>query len=215
MRWRLREAIDFPVEDAVIDVFDVPTGGRTQGRMLNAVAARRSVVDQHAAGLAWSSRFDVIDVPEMVLRNLAARIPASANGIAFLHLGESMATIVLVRGSTFYFSRQMVLQTGPQPLDAAPGETILDATSVALELQRSLDYYERHFDQPPITQVCIAPAGPRARALMDALSAETGLSVSEFDLNAQLQCAAPVDPRTQQSCLLAVGAALRVERRTL
>jgi len=46
MRWRLKETIDIRVEDAVIDVFDVPTQNRGgQGRMMYAVAAQRSAVD--------------------------------------------------------------------------------------------------------------------------------------------------------------------------
>ena len=53
MRWRLRDAIDFRVEDAVIDVIDVPSQGRGgQSRMLYAVAARRTAVDRHAALLS-------------------------------------------------------------------------------------------------------------------------------------------------------------------
>lgn len=215
MRWRLREAIEFPVEEAVIDVFDSPSGSRSQGRMLYAVAARRSVIEQQSALLAWNPRFDVIEVPELVLRNLASRASASGNGVAFLHLDGSTATVVLVRGSTFYFSRQMVLQTALQLGVAGEGEPAIDAASVALELQRSLDYYERHFDQPPINQVWIGPAGPQAHSLVESLAAETGLAVGEFDLNAQLQCVAPVEARIQKACLLAVGAALRVERRTL
>src|SRR5579859_7031424 len=42
MRWRLKDSIDFRVEDAVIDVFDIPDQNRGgNGRMVYAVAARR------------------------------------------------------------------------------------------------------------------------------------------------------------------------------
>src|SRR5208282_1745258 len=53
MRWRLKDAIDFRVEDAIIDVFDVPDQNRGgHGRMMYAVAARRGAIDRHAAALA-------------------------------------------------------------------------------------------------------------------------------------------------------------------
>ena len=59
MRWRLRDSIDFRVEDAVIDVFDVPAQSRGgQGRMMYAVAARRSAVDRQAATLASLDTLD-------------------------------------------------------------------------------------------------------------------------------------------------------------
>jgi len=209
MRWRLRDSIDFRVEDAVIDLFDVPAQSRGgQGRMMYAVAARRSSVDRQAAVLASSSSLDVVDVPELCLRNLAGLLPSAANGIAMLYLGGNSATVILVRGATFYFARQMNISAG-----GSGGR--LSSESVILELQRSLDYYERHFDQPPITRVAIAPAGAQAAELAASLGEESGFEVTLFDLNELMQCAAPLDIETQSACLLAVGAALRQEHRSL
>ena len=218
MCWRLRDAIDFRVEDAVIDVIDVPTQGRSgQSRMLYAVAARRTAVERHAAQLGGVASFDVVDVPELCLRNLATLVPTADRGVALLHLGETAATVVLVRGRTFYFARQMDLQaTLRYSLNAdKPVEGRVDPTGVVLELQRSLDYYERHFDQPPITRIAIAPAGSRADLLAADLHRETGLEVEPLDLNKLLRCEQPVEPATQAVCLLAVGAALREEHRSL
>ena len=39
-----------------------------------------------------------------------------------------------------------------------------------LELQRSLDYYERHFDQPPITRIVVSPGSARGAMLADDLA---------------------------------------------
>jgi MSHA biogenesis protein MshI len=216
MRWRLKDSIDFGVEDAVIDLFAVPEQNRgSHGRMMYAVAARRSAIDRHASALAAVPAFDVIDVPELCLRNLAALLPAAAAGVALLYLGETAATIVLVRGTTFYLARHMDLL--PAPLAAAQdvAGARVDAASVVLELQRSLDYYERHFDQPPITRIAVSPAGPRADELALGLGRETGLEVASLDLNVLLACATPIEPAAQAACLLAVGAALREEHRSL
>ena len=216
MRWRLKEAIDFRVEDAIIDVFDVPTQNRGgQGRMMYAVAARRASVERYSAALAGTPSFDVIDVPELCLRNLAALLPAAANGVALLHLGELAATIVLLRGKTFYFARQMDLQATLRISAGMALDARLDAGSVVLELQRSLDYYERHFDQPPITRIAVSPAGPRATQLAADLARETGLEASTLELGSILSCAAPFEAEAQVTCLLAVGAALREEHRSL
>jgi MSHA biogenesis protein MshI len=217
MRWRLKETIDFRVEDAVIDVFDVPGQNRGgHGRMMYAVAARRSAIERYTDVLTAVPAFDVIDVPELCLRNLAALLPAAAPGVAVLYLAETSATIILVRGSTFYFARQMELNAAMQQGGAKAGGARLDSTaSVVLELQRSLDYYERHFDQPPITRIAVSPAGPRAAELARQLGSETGFEVNTLDLNELLTCATPIEPEAQAACLLAVGAALREERRSL
>lgn len=215
MRWRLKDSIDFRVEDAVIDVFEVPDQSRgSHGRMMYAVAARRSAVDTHTQALAGSPGFDAIDVPELCLRNLAALLPMASAGVALLHLGESTASIVLVRGKTFYLARQVELF--PADAKAADGrEGRINAAGVVLELQRSLDYYERHFDQPPITRIAVSPAGARADELARELGRETGFEVAALDLNVLLSCKTPIEESAQASCLLAVGAALREEHRSL
>ncbi len=216
MRWRLRDSIDFRVEDAVIDVFDIPPQSRgSQGRMMYAVAARLGAVEKQSAILGALATFDVVDVPELCLRNLAGLLPTAANGIAMLHLSDATATVVLVRGTTFYFARQMNLQMSAPGGDRGAADGHLSSESVVLELQRSMDYYERHFDQPPITRIAIAPIGDRAAALAAELGRESGFEVTTLDLNSLMQCATPLSLQTQADCLLAVGAALRQEHRSL
>jgi MSHA biogenesis protein MshI len=216
MRWRLKDSIDFRVEDAVIDVFDVPPQSRGGvGRMMYAVAARRAAVERCTAALAAAPLFDVVDVPELCLRNLAARMPEAAGGVAMLHLGERSASVILVRGTTFYFSRQTELRPAPAGFADADDAAQLDSDAIVLELQRSLDYYERHFDQPPISRIALSPLSDRARALSEALNRDTGFEVTALDLNALLGVEQPIEPRVQAACLMAVGAAIREERRTL
>ena len=216
MRWRLKETIDFRVEDAVIDVFDVPAQNRGgQGRMMYAVAAQRSAVEQHSGALAEVPTFDVIDVPELCLRNLAILLPAAAAGVALLHLGETTACVILVREKTFYFARQMDLHTIKSTAADADSEARLDVGSIVLELQRSLDFYERHFDQPPITRIAVSPSGKRATLVAADLGRETGFEVETLDLAALLRCEAPIEAAVDPGCLLAVGAALREVHRSL
>jgi MSHA biogenesis protein MshI len=216
MRWRLKEAIDFRVEDAVIDIFGVPSQNRGgQGRMMYAVAAQRSAVDRHSAALVEVPTFDVVDVPELCLRNLATLLPEAAAGVALLYLGETTAIVILVRGTTVYFARHMNLQAA---LPIAPGndpEARLDAGNIVLELQRSLDYYERHFDQPPITRIAVSPSGKRASLLAADLGRETGFEVNTLDLASLLRCETSIEAAVDPGCLLAVGAALREEHGSL
>jgi MSHA biogenesis protein MshI len=217
MRWRLKDLIDIRIEDAIIDVFAVPGQARAaQGKMMYAVAARRSVVESLSATLADVPLFDVVDIPELCLRNLIGLLPAAQAGVALLHLGERSAAVIVVRGSTYYFSRQMTLQAAVSLEPGGnEGASDIDAAGVVLELQRSLDYYERQFDQPPITKLVVAPFGERAQALAGELARESGFELSTLDLNTLMTCATPVPPEMQASCLLAVGAALREERRSL
>jgi MSHA biogenesis protein MshI len=217
MRWRLKDLIDIRIEDAIIDVFAVPSPARAaQGKMMYAVAARRGVVEGLSAALVEMPQFDVVDIPELCLRNLLALLPAAQGGVALLHLGDQSASVIVVRGNTYYFSRQMGLRGATNlDLEATGAAAEIDAAAVVLELQRSLDYYERHFDQPPINKLVIAPTGARAQALATELARESGFELSLLDLNTLMKCATPVSAELQAACLLAVGAALREERRSL
>lgn len=206
MRWRLKDSIDFRVEDAVIDVFEVPSPSRAgQARMMYAVAARRTLVDATCAQFASVPDFQVLDVPELCLRNLLALLPAASTGVCLLYLGHQTATVIIVRGRVLHFVRHVEIDPALR----------IDPAGIALEVMRSLDYYERHFDQPSITQLALAPAGARSEELLADLGRETGLEVVLLDLNTLLPGPAVVAPELQQHCLYAVGAALREERRSL
>jgi MSHA biogenesis protein MshI len=212
VRWRLRDAIDFHIDDAVVDVFELPAQSRrAQARMMYAVAARRAAIAAHVAALSEARGFNVIDVPELCLRNLAGLLEEEKQGVALLQVTANSGQVVLARQGVLYLARHMELQ---QVLAVAEEDERLDASIVALELQRSLDY-ESHYDQPPINHVAIAPGDARAAALVADLSRESSLQVRLFDLNHLLEVATPVETGLQARCLLAVGAALRSETATL
>ena len=205
VRWRLREAIDFPVEEATVDLLELPPQSRrANARMLYAVAARTEAVQRLGDSFSRQAPgFDVIDVPEMCLRNLAALLPQDQKGVALLMLREQFAQLVLTRKGVLYLTRRIDL--GARAADDP------DPGVLALELQRSLDYYETHFDQAPIGELVLAPDSVRIRALAAALRNEVGLNVTTFDVATLLEIPDGVDAPADWLSLTALGAALRVE----
>jgi MSHA biogenesis protein MshI len=217
-RWRLRDQFDFPIDSATIDLFDVPaTTRRGRARMLFAVAAHGGAIENIGSALVRSTPgFDVIDIPELCQRNLSALMPQDHKGVALLVLREQFAQLVLTRNGLLYLTRRFELGQRPAASHGlesrtADGEAPIDAGTLALELQRSLDYYESHFDQSAIGDLVIAPGGARASALATALSSETGLRVSTLNLADCLDMADGVAvPDGWLSCM-AIGAALRTD----
>jgi len=219
-RWRLRDQFDFPIESATIDLFDVPPSSRRgRTRTLFAVAAHGGAVENIGSTLTRAAPgFDVIDIPELCQRNLGALLPQDNKGLALLVLREQFAQLVLTRNGLLYLTRRFEL--GQRSVAAAPdtldydvgtGEAQIDPSTLALELQRSLDYYESHFDQSAIGDLVIAPGGPRATALAKSLSAETGLRVSTLNVSDCMDVADGVSvPDGWLSCM-AIGAALRAD----
>jgi MSHA biogenesis protein MshI len=212
VRWRVKDLIDFHVDDAVIDVFEMPPharGGRN--RMMYAVTAKADYVKQQidlieGAGL----NLDVIDIGELSLRNVATLFEAEERGTAFLYLGERQSTLLLVRQGVLYLARHV--ETGVATL-AEAGELRPELVGgLALEVRRSLDYFESHYEQTSIPQLhtCGLEAADR-----DQLGRELGIAVRDMDLKSLLDMDDTLSPELQRLCLPAIGAALRKDPVTL
>ena len=222
MRWQMKDRIDFDIGDAVIDVFEVP-GQKERGRVpqIYVVAARRQPVQRLIDVFEGAdAKLEYIDIPELAQRNIAAQLPGDQTGVALLVLGEFSGTLTLTRQGVLYLARELEqggVALQPEPVrsggglalagDHAARQHALDA--VVLELQRSLDYYESHFAQAPITRLVIAPQMTLDAEVPDALSQMLGLPVELLDLNQLLQLDPPLSLTVQAACLTAMGLALR------
>lgn len=211
IRWRLRDAISFNIDDATIDVFQTPEPARrTEARMLFAVAARSAAVERIGAALRPAAKgFNAIDVPELCLRNISAAAPQDARGVALLALHERFVQVVVTRQRVMYLNRRIDVTRRFEPHAQSRGG--VDAAQLALELQRSLDYYESHYDQSPIGDLIVAPANDQARALADELKRETSLRISVFEPRDLFGVSRSGDVVADWPTLMALGAALRID----
>jgi MSHA biogenesis protein MshI len=152
---------------------------------------------------------DVIDIPELCIRNVAVLLPEDKDGVAFMHFTEDRGYLTITRQGVLHLTRH--LDTGRRALaDARSDEFTLQemVNGIALEVQRSLDYYESHYDCRPVTQIVLGP-GADLEALTTGLTQNLGVNVRtvEFEDLFSLEQETPLD--VQGNCLLAVGAALR------
>jgi MSHA biogenesis protein MshI len=216
VRWKLKDIINFPPSEAIVDVFEIPEQARyVESRMIYAVAARAEAVRRVVSLVKPRVRgFDCIDIPEMCLRNIAALLPQDEQGVALIALSDTFAQLTLTCQGILYLARRIDLgrRAAGAPSDAAAE---VDVPSLALELQRSLDYYESHFDRAAITEVVIASGDTRAERLLGDLSAATGHSVTLLEVQDLFDVADNVEPDTRWPGLLALGATLRSERSRL
>jgi MSHA biogenesis protein MshI len=209
VRWRLKGVIDFPVADAVVDVFDMPElPHRTRAQTVYVVAAKRDAVARQIAMLGSARRrLDVVDIPELALRNLAVLLPEAADGLILLWMKEKSAQLIVIKQSTLYFARQVQLsENHAAGSDAEPP----DVDAIALELQRSTDYFESQYQQVPLANLIIAPRDERSTNLARALEKQALMRVQSIDLSHALDLSPGLDPSDRCS-LLAIGAALRAE----
>ena len=213
VRWRLRDVINFSIDDAVIDVFDIPDQSRRTQKMMFAVAARTTAVQAVASTMQRHARgFDAIDIPELCLRNVSALLPQDHKGVALLALSEQFAHLVITRQGILYLTRRIEFaRRYDSSLDESTSTPDIDVEGLALELQRSLDYYESHFDQPAIADLVIAPMHERATTLASALTELSSLRIGVFNAEEILQLAPGVTLDASWLQLVALGAALRTD----
>jgi MSHA biogenesis protein MshI len=218
VRWKLGDVLNFPAADAVIDVFEIPQSpARSQTKMISVVAARKAAVQRVADLVApRAPGFDVIDIPELCLRNLSVLLPQDAKGVALLAFGEGFAQLVLTRQGVLYLTRRIELHKSmdvrhdaTSDSDAVPASSGIDAAALALQLQRSLDYYESFFDQAPITHLVLAPGDARAKQLAVELRAEVPLQIELFAAEHLFEVDASIEIDTRWPGLIALGAAAR------
>jgi MSHA biogenesis protein MshI len=216
IRWRLHELIDFPVDTATVDILELlATRQRSDGQTLRVVGVRTAPAQRYISVVGYQMRgFDIIDVPELCLRNLSGLLPEDTNGVALLMLRNEFGHLVLTRQGVLYHARKIELsdRSYHNVADKASLDDV-NIRRVALELARAFKYYENRYDQSPIGDLVIAPNTERARAISVALRGEMGLRVKPFDCREYLDMDANVGLPLDWLLLTAIGAALRGDAR--
>ncbi|MFL1484798.1 biogenesis protein MshI [Marinobacter sp. LN3S78] len=148
LKWKLKDFLDFSPSDAVCDVFPFPRdAARGRGDLVNVVAVRRTLITE-LVSLALEADLDLqrIDIAELALRRLVSRLDDSGRGAALVHLRDRYGHMVICQGDTLYLSRRLDV-TSDELRDVSSQEAAVQ--SLALEMQRSLDYYESQLGQVP------------------------------------------------------------------
>jgi MSHA biogenesis protein MshI len=215
MRWRLKDILDFPVDDATFDVLDIPLDPNAVVRpqqSVFAIAARNGVIaTRQKLFNAAKVRLRVIDIPEMAQRNVSALLEQDGRGVAVLSFGEDGGLLTVSWRGELYLSRRIDV-TLALLLDDDHDRKHQAFDKITLELQRSLDNFERQFSFVSVARLVQAPTG--ATGLDEYLSSNLYTRVETLDLASVLDLERVpelADPGRQQRFFVPIGAALRVE----
>jgi MSHA biogenesis protein MshI len=207
MRWKIKDLIDFPVEEAFLDVFRLPDdASRGDTPMVYVVVSRRSVLEDivallDSAGLKLGS----IDIIDLALRNLSLLCPAERSGIAMVQLTSGTGNLNVIRKQQLYLSRRFDIDFDGGLLDPLP------ANSLALELQRSLDYYERQMDQESPSSIYLCGEGVSRDKVSEAMQTSLVGELKVLPLGELMVLPEGCDELTLTNCIGAIGGALRHE----
>jgi MSHA biogenesis protein MshI len=215
--WKVKDLIDYPVERAAIEVLTIPGGTAGGGRptSLFAVAARDDTIKQRI-GLFESAEIplDAIDIPELAQRNISALLETEGRALGMLGFDTQGGLLTITRGGELLLSRY--LDVSLQQLTEATAERRSQLLErVGLELQRSLDFFDRQPNSVVLTKLLV-PALPPGSGMLEYLSSNLSVPVELLNLETALDFArvpALRDPQRQGQCMQVLGAALRDESR--
>lgn len=167
LRWHIKGMVDFPVDQATLDVLEVPADkeGRAKARFLYVAVARNEIIGRYVrlfqdAGLD----LQVIDIPEMAQRNVSALFEAQDRALAMLGFSRTGGLLTFVYRGELLSARRIDASLR-QLVEADDEQRHAMFERIGLELQRSLDTFERQFTFVSLGKLIISP-----------IAEETGLS---------------------------------------
>jgi MSHA biogenesis protein MshI len=214
VRWRLKDLLDFHVDDATIDVLDIPVDKTAAVRQhsMFAVAARNAVIEACQKQFALAKiQLLAIDIPEMAQRNISALLETEGRGLALLSFDEDGGLLTVSFAGELYLSRRIDV-TLEQLLDPEHERKHARFEKITLELQRSLDHFDRQFHFINVARLLLAPSA--ITGLEEYLSTNLYTPVARFDLADVFDLSGVPElagPALQQQLFIALGAALRFE----
>jgi MSHA biogenesis protein MshI len=214
IRWRVKDTLGYPADEAMLDVLKIPNSnvGIVQAKSLYVVAAKNSLIKQKIS-LFENAKLDIntIDIPEMAQRNVAALFEKEGRGLAFLAFDETGGLLTFTGGGELYLARRIEISIG-QLQDADEHLRQQSYDRLELELQRSMDSFDRNFNHLAISHLVVAVHSDMG--LIEKLRENLYVPVEGLNLSAVMDFRAAselISEEAQLDAFYALGAALRQE----
>lgn len=211
VRWKLKDQVDFPVEAAAVDLLPIPSDGRS-AQVFAAFSPEAVVAPLVRAFQAAQISLVAIDLPEISQRNLANLFEEGRRGLATLIFDDDEGLLTFTADGELLVVRHVEI-TARQLMSADAERRGMLFERIALEVQRSLDNFDRLYSAISLRQLLVAPI-PGVDGFVGHLRENLTVPVVSLDLPSVLDIGAVpalLDPLRQFQCLRALGAALRDE----
>lgn len=211
VRWKLKDQVEFPVDTAAIDLLPIPSDGRTP-QVFAALSPESTIAPLVQAFQAAKVPLAAIDLPEISQRNLAALFGEEGRGQATLIFDDDEGLLTFTLNGELLVARHVEL-TARQLMTADDDRRSTLFERIALDVQRSLDNFDRLYSSVPLAHLLVAPI-PGVDGFLAYLRANLTIPVVPLDVSSVVDLGAVpalLDPLRQFQCLRAIGAALRDE----
>lgn len=209
LRWKIGDLIDFPVDQAAIDVFMLPEKvQRGDTKSVFVVATNREQVRPMLTCLEECGLpTECIDISHLAFRNLIARISQPEQATALLIPGDRQSQLMIVRDGEIYLARPVNFTS--RILNREDNQREIAITQLVGDLKRSLDYFEIQLRQDPVVDIAVVPVEEGTDFLVERLNANIAAEVYALNIPDIVPCDASLPALIQHHCGSAVGGALR------
>ena len=183
LRWSIANQIDFPAEEAAIAWMKIPTAEYLPNRAqhLYAAIARHETVHRYGNIFkAANLPLEAVDVYETAQRNIARLVGKPGEGIGLLRIGDDGVEFTVTLDGELYLDR--FVEANLVDDQVGDGESNRQALErIVLQVQRSLDFVERHLPFINIRRLLLAPLA-RPLPVDEVISQNLSLPLERLDL---------------------------------
>lgn len=211
-RWQIREMLNYPADQAVVDLFEVAPYTTDKRPLTYAVAAPKKHLLEWVDHLTVADfKIAAIDIAEFALRNLTDLFAEESRGVAILLLQENEGLLVIAREGTLYLTRSFPIgMDALLPYADGDVEALTEQVdSIVLEIQRSFDYCESTFHLPVVSRLLVAQTQREIPAVIRYLDDFLTPQVESLCFDDVLKVPAESEQLELNRHLLAIGGALR------
>ncbi|MBI1395470.1 MAG: agglutinin biogenesis protein MshI [Betaproteobacteria bacterium] len=214
VRWRLKDTLDYPPDEAAVDVLRLPgsAAGIDRRAQVMAVATRAERIT------AYIDTFDAarlclkaVDIREMAQRNVSALVEEGEKAVAMISFQGAAGLLTVTARGELHLARAIDVDGDALSGTAAqPHKELVDR--IVLEVQRSLDHFDRHSGGLQVARIVVVPF-PAATEVRDALAGYVYVPVEILDVGSRLDLTEVPqlrDPLAQGRHLRVIGGALRM-----
>ncbi|OZG70859.1 hypothetical protein BTA51_23770 [Hahella sp. CCB-MM4] len=205
VRWKIKDTLDYPIDEAVVDAFEFPSDAlRGKPPQVNVISARKSLIKELIAMVNGSGlNLKAIDITELALRNLVLGVQEEGKTVALMIMQEHRGLMLLIKDGAVYLSRR--IEADMEGFDD-PDISARVGQQLALEIQRSMDYFESQLGQTPPRSI-IASSIMHEAELLSRLDETLGLEIKTLPED---RLGIAEDQFVSAQHWVACGAALRV-----
>lgn len=178
--WKLQDYLNYPVAEAISDIFDVPEARHGHSQQIYVAVAKKQIL-KHQMQIAQEAGLYIksINITQLAIRNLIARENINETvGVVFT--SDESSQLFICKNDTFFLTRN--INVGVRQINACDESSQIQFTDqFSLEIQRTMDYYDSHYDQSPVRKLIFLDRSPERSWLSSSVAGMLGVSLYHLE----------------------------------